>query len=207
MWASDPAWANPGDGGAVASWRNGGSVGGNPTQAVAAAKPTFRASVAALNGRAAVEFDGGDGLDVDVADIAQPFKVVAVIKAGGLGVARGFLGLVASGERCGVTSTDLWIANASAALTGGAVNTNGHVYRATYNSPTNSQLVLDETVLATGDAGPNGLQRFQPGTNGAGTAQWLGHIAFIGVYAGTVADASLTTVARGLGRFYGISVA
>ena len=43
VWASDPLWTPPADGGAVSSWRNGGSVGTpNFTQATGTKQPTYR---------------------------------------------------------------------------------------------------------------------------------------------------------------------
>jgi hypothetical protein len=79
-WASDPAWTPPADGGAVTDWPDAGTANADLAQATAAVQPTYRAAVAALNNKPAVEFAADDHLDVTgIATIPQPFAVVAVL--------------------------------------------------------------------------------------------------------------------------------
>lgn len=202
VWAGDPAWTNPGDGNAVSSWRNGGSVGGDPAQATATAKPTFRASVAALNNRPAVEFDGGDSLNFDVADIAIPFYAVAVGVLSGSGVARTMLGFsTTTALRLGCSAGNAWFASDGTALAAGTTDSNAHVLEAVLNGASSS-LRLDGTQIASGAGGNTGLARFVIGASNGNN--WLGHIAFAAIYSGSSRDANL---ARALGYNYGITVA
>lgn len=204
-WAGDPAWANPGDGGAVSSIRNN-SGGGDPAQATVTAKPTYRASVAALGNRPALEFDGGDSLNFDVADINTPFYAIAVGALSGSGVARSLLGFsTTSGLRMGVTAGNLWIATAGTTLAGGTTDNNAHVLEAILNGASSS-LYLDGTQIASGGGGNSALTRFVLGA--ANGSNWLGYGAFWGIVAGqTTRDATIVSSARAIGARYGITVA
>lgn len=77
-WAGDPEWSNPGDGNPVASWRDG-SGALHPLGATGTARPTYRSSVAALNGSPGVEFDGtSDTMTAAIGALLQPYTIVIV---------------------------------------------------------------------------------------------------------------------------------
>lgn len=76
-WAGDPAWATPGDGNPVGSWRD--AAGGHPLTAAGTARPTFRAAVPNLNGQPGVEFDGTtDVMTAAIGAIIQPYTLVLI---------------------------------------------------------------------------------------------------------------------------------
>lgn len=72
-WAEDPDWTNPGDGNAVTDWTDGSGNGRDLTQGTGTKRPLYRASVAALNGQPALEFDGTD----DFLQTASSFTVTS----------------------------------------------------------------------------------------------------------------------------------
>ena len=159
VWASDPAWTPPADGGAVSSWRNGGSVGGDFVQETGAKQPTYDAALAAYNNAAVVTFDGTDDvLFRDIADVAQPFYLLLVgDTAGGTG-AENLLGIGANeaattGSGLGDTITGVWNIRAGGPdRPGGTTDTNPHLFRATYNGAS-SLLSVDGAATATGNTG------------------------------------------------------
>lgn len=205
-WASDPAWANPGDGNAVSSMRNQ-SGGGDPAQATSSKRPIYRASVAVLNNRPAVQFDGTDDfLNIDVANTAQPFKLLCVgALSASAGVVRSALGFDVGSERIGASAGNVWVLNSGSALASAtAINTAGHIFDATVNGASSS-LTLDGTVIASGNAGSSVLNLFTLGAAGTGTSSfWIGHLAFAAAFA---AAADLSSLRSALAAFYGITVA
>lgn len=90
MWAADPLWTPPADGGAVSSWRNGGSVGTPDfTQGTAAARPTYDASNAAFGGQPSVNFDGTDDvLAVAITAVPVPWFLVMVLRVRSVNTTR-----------------------------------------------------------------------------------------------------------------------
>lgn len=86
-WADDPSWSNPGDGGAVSTWRDASGNGRDITQATGTSQPAFRAAVPNLNNAGAVEFvrdNQGAGDRLDEASgwtRSQPYTIVAVVSA------------------------------------------------------------------------------------------------------------------------------
>lgn len=208
MWASDPDWTNPGDGNPVDSWRNH-SGGGDPANTLTA-RPTFRASIAALNNRATIEFASASSqwLHVDVANIAQTWKVVIVGKAGTVGTGERFVGFGAAAAACvGDTNANAWSFNTQGTLlTGGTSDTNAHVFRATA-AGASSQLWVDESSVASGNAGSSSVVWLSIGAGNNGgaspTAFLNGHVAFVGIYAGATSDASLSALCDDLQTYYG----
>ncbi len=216
VWASDPAWSNPGDGGAVSSWRNN-SGGGDPAQATAGSKPTYRAATTAFNSRPTVQFDGGDFLDVDIADIAQSYKVIIVAQSTTAGTLQRFVGFSGGGggtisNGVGKNGANVWGIDGGADRTSTASSdTTLHVLRATFNG-TSSALWLDGVqVIPTGvTAGTSSATRFALGaginaTPAAGNFM-TGHIAYAAIYPGATADADLIDLSLALGLYYKFAV-
>ena len=79
VWASDPLWTPPADGGAVSSWRNGGSVAGvDLTQATGSKQPTYDAANPTFNNAATVNFVTDDVLLADIATLDDPFWTLVI---------------------------------------------------------------------------------------------------------------------------------
>lgn len=203
VYASDPAWGNPGDGNGVSSWRNQ-SGGGNPAQATGALQPIYRSSVAGLNNKPAVEFTAASTqwLDTDITDIAQTFKVLMIVllktTAAQCFLARG------SGSNGGglrVTAGPLYRTSWGANLDGGVPTTAApKALRATLNG-VSSVLRVNNSSVASGSAGTQVLARFTLGVGYDGTTPATyanAYIAYCGIYAGATADADLLTLENAL---------
>lgn len=183
-------------------------------QATGANQPLYRAATAAFNNKPTVQFDGSnDYLTVDVADVGQAYKLVAVAQALSTGAQARILG---DGDNAthglGHNASTQYILNMNVALAGGTADTGVHVYRATV-SGASSQLWVDEvSIVGPGDAGAHSLKHFTLGAGFNGVATfasfWPGHIAYAAVYPGTgggaVSDASLITLVTALQTHYGI---
>lgn len=202
-WADDPSWTNPGDGNAVSSWRNH-SGGGDPAS-TGTNRPTFRASTAAFNNRATVEFVAASSqrLDFDTANAVQPVKVIAVGNVGGN--TQRLMGLgAATGNGVG-SGTGTWTLTSVSGIGGGTSDTSPHVFRGTLNGAS-SQLWVDESSVATGSISGNWLRiTLGAGSNNTPTfGNFLnGHVAFWAIYAGATSDASLSTLCDDLQTYYG----
>lgn len=205
FWAEDPKWTKPADGAAVASVRNN-SGGGDPAQATGAAQPLYAQAVAALNGRAALLFDGVDDyLDVDITDLAQPFQIVSVFKLNSLAAAGRIVGRGATATSNGIgfsSSSGLWTSTWATTVSGGAANTSPHVRRDVINGASSS-FDIDGTQNAAGNVGSIGPARLTIGAGNDGTTRanfWAGYIAFLGIYPSTTDLAALIVALRG---YYG----
>ena len=189
VWASDPLWTPPADGGAVSSWRNGGSVGGDLVQATGAKQPTYRASTAAFNNQPTVQGDGiDDYLAVNFAPYyIQPYYIVAAMSKGkAANVAETIFSDHTGGahEVASYTGTgaSTWRMKASTELTGGTADTNPHLLTYTFNGASSS-LFVDGTSTITGNAGANPLLALElfALANGYGLFS-SGHIAFFLIF-------------------------
>lgn len=187
IWLSDPLWTPPADGAAIDSFRNGGTVGGDPGSS-GAARSTYRASTAAMNGQPTAEFAGAQHANVNIADIAQPFWIVTIGSAA-TGADQGFVGSGnATGRFAGVSSTNRFALNLGATLTSSPsfVNTGAARMVVYYANGASSQLTIDGTADATGNAGANGLSWFHLGSGFNGVATFglylTGHIHYVGIF-------------------------
>lgn len=207
MWADDPDWTDPGDGNAVTTWRNH-SGGGDPAEA-GGNRPTFDAVNAAYNNRATIHFTrtSSQRLKVNLADIAQPLKLLVVGNTGSAGTAERFLGFGGLATHVlGDTAGNLWTLRAGSTLDGTASDLNPHVVRATLNGAS-SGMWVDEASVLSGDAGANGIAWLSIGCDqvggSGGTNHLNGDVAFVGIYAGATSDAALSTLADDLATYYG----
>jgi hypothetical protein len=158
VWASDPLWVPPADGGAVSSWRNGGSVGGDLVQATGSRQPTYDASNPTFNGAAVVVPDGTDDwLAVDFASVAQPLWIVAVATMPGTGRFLSDAGPAGAAGRVGViNSAGNYAIFAPTYLAGTAVSASPVLLVAAVNGGSSS-ITVNGTSVASGAAGPNSL--------------------------------------------------
>ncbi len=161
FWAEDPNWTDPGDGNAVSQWDDGSGNGRHATQGTGTKQPIYRASVAALNNKPAVEFDGSDDAlqTSGFGTLSQPNDVVIVAlwRGGGTGT----LGLsdgIVSGSRHFVFVDDVgdnFSINSGSTIEGSQADTDGHLLIATFD--TTDVLELDGVTDVSGDAGAQSL--------------------------------------------------
>jgi len=190
FWASDPLWTPPADGGAVSSWRNGGSVGGDAVQATGGSQPLYRASTAAYNNRPTVEFDGTDDrLGVNIADISQTYYVVLIAGADtsasafqcafGTGVAASYGVYVAA-------AGSVYRMSFGTALTGGTATVAPHLFVAVGAGAASTLDVDGVEVIAAANAGTSAMPIIALGAGSAALATFgdhlNGHIAYAAVF-------------------------
>lgn len=211
VWASDPLWTPPADGGAVSSWRNGGSVGGDLTQATGSKQPTYRASTAAFNNKPTVQSDGtDDALAVTyAASISQPVYIVAVSS---IDTASRYLfdGPPGGSRMMLFTPTTKYRLHAGVDLTSaGDASASPQMLFITYNG-VSSSLDVNGTNVLTGNPGSNvmgGLTFFNRHTDLGGSAAAL-HLAYFAVFTtNPTALPEWTAFKAWCLSFYGITVA
>jgi hypothetical protein len=203
----------------VDNWRN--RYGTNLTTGTPSARPTWRASTPAYNGRATVEFNAAalTRLHATVNAQAQPYRIVVVGNVGGIGVASqpierlvGIGGGSARGVGRGGTNTTGQAArqvNAGTIVSGPMGGADGlpHVWDTVVNA-SSTTITIDGTLHVTGNAGTGGITRLAVGagiTDGGVVANHLnGHLAFVGIYPTTT---DLTGLLAELADHYGIEMA
>jgi lysophospholipase L1-like esterase len=217
-WAGNPAWSNPGDGVAVSAWPDATANGWDLAQATGASQPIFRASTAAFNDRATVEFDGSnDSLFLASGVVlAQPFTLVVVGSVDTLNH-RTFLDVHSSGSSnayyngMNATSGYKWQMSQGTALRGGTPEAGVPVLYVARFDGSSSNLDIDGTTVATGNAGTASLAEIRMGlssTGAAGTAPLDGHIAFAAAFDGDPTEDELWPMFLAwVSAHYGITVA
>lgn len=173
-------------------------------------QPAYRASVAALNGKPAVQGDGVDDFLQTAAwssALTQPSSVVVV-------------GSVSAEDNLtdGITSTNRhlvkeilgtdWRIFAGTSVDGGTSDTDPHLFAAVFNGAS-STLDVDGVEVVSGNAGAQTLTGLTIGSNYNGTAAWnSGHIAFVGAIAGDIeADANWPAFVAWVESHYGLVIA
>jgi hypothetical protein len=213
FWAEDPDWSAPADGGAVSDWRNAGSVGTdyNAVQATASKQPTYRAATAAYNNRPTVQFDATDDFLRTAAWTAttQPLHLVVIANLGATTATRSIVdgrdayrGLVTgfSSARWGMN----WGTPVNEAV--GTSTTNPSLIVQLANGASSTMDVNGTQVIAT-DAGVLDSIGLTLGANNIGTGSFGGHLAFVGLYDGTLSAADLAALEAWATSHYGITVA
>lgn len=191
-WAEDPDWTPPADGGAVSSWRNAGTNGVAATQGTGIKQPLYRASVASLNNRPAVDFDGSnDTLSSSFGEtLSQPLTRVVV---GVLDVVIGNAHLFSADAdpRADLYLTPgeawrMWAGSSEGSFGAPAANTTGFIIMAEYNGASSKGGLNTASLTTTAT---------NPGTGGLDAtylASWNDgqfsncHLAFAGIYAGVL---------------------
>ena len=193
VWAGDPLWTPPTDGNPVDSMRNQ-SGGGDPAS-TGGNRPTYRAATAAYNNKPTVQFAGASSqrLDIDVADIAQPYSLVVVGNTAGGASGERIVGTGATSGGIGDSTTNFNASSAGTNITGGATDANPHLFRLYANTSPNAAFEIDGTVVVTGNAGSAAYQRLTLGASSNSTPAYnnyvTGHVAFVGVFSGDVTAA------------------
>jgi hypothetical protein len=211
LWADDPAWSRPSDGAAVSSWRNE-SGAGDPAQATGADQPTMRYSVAGLNNRGAVEFDGvTQFLNVDPSNTGHPWKAILVGKyTSTASNNKRWIGWGNSAtDGFGVNSTGggQWHLNNGAGAASATVkDANAHVFRMTVGSiAEGSELWMDETsIMSAVNQGSNNFNQLRIGATGSTTGALFAavQIGFYAIYSNATSNTDLATLCDALQVYY-----
>lgn len=187
FWAEDPVWSNPGDGNTVSQWDDASGNSRHANQATAGKRPIYRASVAALGARPAVEFDTTD-------DFLATAAWTALVQANTIMAVGIFPGNVNTVGIDGITSTNRHFFGtetgtakirifAGTSLVSSVDGDNaGHYFRARYNGAT-STLHRDGTQVASGTTGtsPHTLTGITLGSAFDGVRPMGIKLAFLGV--------------------------
>jgi hypothetical protein len=201
--AEDPLWANPGDGNAVTSWRDGTGGGRHFT---GANHPTFRSSVAAYGNRPALDLSGGTFfglLSGTFSAVSLPMTVVCVANLAPTSTTNQIFGGGDSGTtlRFGATSGNVLNWNNGTNRTAGTSSTSPSVWVVEFRSNGVQAIRNAGTPTTQSEAGSNTVTSLWAGRsfNGNGTA---GHISFIALYASAI-TAGITELADDLQDLYG----
>lgn len=213
VWADDPGWANPGNGGAVTGWDDGTGNGHDLTTTLGS--PTFRTTVAALNNHAGVDFDGSDDEMFSAAFTAvhQTFSAVFIGTYDGVG--GGSYDRLISLATPNTIFTCLYRASSGyfAAYAGGfgettvTATTGGHALRGKFTGAS-SVLNVDGTSAAVSPGGGDATA-FGLGGSGSGAVDRANvHVGFAGLYAGDVtAHAGWAGFVSWVSTYYGLTIA
>lgn len=217
FWADDPAWTKPADGAAVASWRDASGNAADAVQAAAGNQPLYRASVAALNNHKAIQFDGVDDYLLGPVATAETgaFSIVVVGNLNSHTAGRAFVSTNSGNNGCYLgTTTTQWYLNSGTTLAGGTPTDNvGHlVVGYMSDGATGSQILVDGTSVATGNAGTFSLNQMCLGlarTSGGAAANPLdGRLAYVGVFSGDVrTQPNWSLFKQWVAGYYGLTIA
>lgn len=214
-WADDPSWTNPGDGGAVASWRDGSGNGNTISEATN--KPIFRAADANMNGRGSVEFNGTSHKlrGTFGATSAQPRSIVLVARIRSLGSSTPTILDTDTGSTaiCALfwdtgNSNKLSLYCGTAQAKYAAITANLHGIRAYVSGSASSTNVDGTTTTSATNPGTQNMSGLTLGANrlsGAFTAITVG---FLGIYQGNITDdLNWPKLVVCLRNYYGVNVA
>jgi len=180
-------------------------------------QPTYRGSVAALNDRPAVDFDGTDDrLEiVSGVSLAQPFSVVWIGTADTVAANRRIAGLnsAGTGQAVGLTSTPNWSAQMGAAALAGGTPVADTAYMARFllnnassviavngsavaTGTVNGTLAVDQIILGAGRSSAPAYAQFQDGKT-----------AFLGIFPGDITTSPRwPAFKRWCSSYYGITI-
>lgn len=207
-WPDDPAWTNPGNGGAIVTARDGS---GNGRDIVAGGDgATFTAN--ALNGRAGFTFGGTNGRlrgsEAGWGNLAQPFTIIGVV----LSLTTNDTGWSSDTSSAGKQMLYRYQALGNYQLfagwsvsTANGLSATAHVARCVVNGASSELQVYNLASTVTGNAGAGTCAGFRLGYTYAGTSPLSGSLGFVGVYSAAVSSASAADLVAALGSWYGIA--
>jgi len=221
-WASDPLWSNPGDGNAVASWRDGSGNSKDLTQSDNAKKPTFNSSVAAFNNQAAVNFDETSDTmcspQFTVATAPWTFVLIGLTERVGAPIADRWFVTGDNGSDgytagFGIYQTHWTMTQGTRCDSAATWDNSTHLFRMLGNSGS-SVLAVDETAVisgaTTGTRHPAYvLLNDYMWTAPDGTGNYINAtVAFVGLYQGDItANGSWAAFKTWAGTTYGLTIA
>lgn len=206
-------------GGTASAWANQipGDPNTNLVQPAGAQQPFIQAASAAYNNQAVLVFDGTvtnmPSAAAWAAPLAQPFTIFAVGDNGNLGANDVCIvdTLVGGGERALYAFTDI-----PGAYFGAAVNNAGKSWSnpnalvATIDGVSSNEFFSSKTATATGNLGAGGITGLMAGAYygapAAGTYNWFGSIAEIGVYNRILTAPEVSQLLDYLGTRYAIAI-
>jgi hypothetical protein len=199
-YAEDPDWTDPGDGGLIDQWDDGGSGTARHMLATTTARPTYSAAVAAFNGQPAVTVDGGDKMSISgtITAPTRPYSIVVIGKFGSIASSSGLIGRGTGGANtCHLYANQptgefrLYAGGTALQYVAAAADTDVHLFRCLVTSTASAAVLEVDGTAATGSLGAQpditsiGLFAVSggssPATSGSG-------IAFAGLFSGDVAD-------------------
>lgn len=207
FWAADPSWTPPADGAAVSSWRNAGTAAANATQATGAAQPLYQTHTTALGNRATIQFQGTDDVlqTATFTAVAVPYSLIVIGQYTVSGTPS-IIGGQSNSFRMGANTAWL-LRSGGSARAGGTFDTRPHLFRGSIATG-NDTLAVDETVMFSNlDSGDSSITRLTLGSDSS-TQFLTGHIAFAGLYSGTITgDSGWAAFKAWAGAYYQLSIA
>lgn len=209
FWADDPSWSNPGNGNAVSSWRDYSGNTRHAVQATGSKQPIFRSSVASLNNRAGVDFDGTDDwLTVTYSNLSQPSTRVLVARQDVVVQDKHIFSTPSGSTRNDVVASQgagktwsFYAGNTEVGAT--AADTSVHIVIVTFNG-TSSQGQIDGTTWGSGLTNPNVSGGIQLGSTLDSTGSCCNcHIAFAALYSGALTSGDKSSIRAWAQSYYG----
>jgi len=199
------------DGDPVGAWVDQIVAADEVAQATTGAKPTYRASIAALGNKPALQFDGGDYLrGAYTASIAQPYTIFVVYK---YDVPTGNAYLVDGDDTTNraVIYNSLSAGNKTALFAGAQIagpdtDTAAHIAIGVVNGASGALYVDGGAPAASGDVGANSVDGLTLGAQNVAAAFLTGYIAEAILYSAAVSVANRNVVQAYLAAKYGVSV-
>ena len=207
-WASDPGWTPPANGATVTSWRDGSGNARTMSSAGGLQPPTFRTTVAGLNNKPGVEYDGTDDRlhSATFTAINPPYAMVAVFRPTVDGVDRYTLtsSNMSGGAGVGINASSNWHLFAGADLVGTAVTAASHFLNTTVNGAS-STIRVDGVQVAAGNSGtPPAADRWMIATYANGSAAYgKSTYGFVGFKIGALTGPEETGLLAWARSFYG----
>jgi hypothetical protein len=192
FWADDPAWGHPADGVTVQTWPDATGNGRNAsTVNPGTYQPIWRASIAALNNQAALDFTTNfkSLLTTAWTAVAQPWSVVVIIHIRNATNSLQFLDGKSISNRAilGINASTKWFFNCGNVdlVSSVTADTVAHLFTIVGND-VSSVLEVDGTSVS-GNAGSNANTGLSLNSNYADSGGYLNQeMAFVGFYAGDV---------------------
>lgn len=209
-WAEDPAWSHPANGAAVSSWRLAGSLGEFALETFSGT-PVYRSSGFGTNSKPSVDFATNQSLvETYGSTISQPYSIVVVGLTDTVGTTHAIV------DGIGVANRAVVSVNA-AGLFGGSAGSAGSIASPAVAAATafvgavefngaSGKLSLNGGALTTANMSTQTMTGMTVGENYTGAQDWVGEVAFVGVYSGAVlTSGALTALITGLKTYYGIA--
>lgn len=214
-WASDPLWSNPGDGNAVATWRDYSGQGCDAT-AAGSVQPVYRAT-SSLNSQPVVEFDNTDDYmtaTIPSTSATNPHTMIQIFRSGAAWTsALRFIGGVSDS-----TSFNKYeqvaqsFANVRAYDTTGyfdhggtGANNTNYVWRMKWDTSTNSAWSINNSTTTNSTLrARSGLALLWLGRSGFPIQTQLAYMAYIDGDA--TADANWSSFVSWVSTTYGLTI-
>ncbi len=147
-------------------------------QTTGSKQPTYDAANPSYKNAPTVYFTTDDVLGVDIADVAQPYYIVVIGNtAGGAGSER-LVGIGGgTGQGIGDNGSSQFAMSAGTGVTsGGAADSNPHLYVGKFRGDPLSELILDGTVLANSTSGTSAMTTLSLGAGNSTIGTYAGYL-------------------------------